>query len=72
MYLRKYDCPESIVPMRQVSILKRDGMKMKKVLKRSMAMLLAVVMTLSTVTFTWAEPAESKPTKTLGQLLTEN
>lgn len=72
MYLRKYDCPESIVPMRQVSILKRDGMKMKKALKRSMAMLLAVVMTLSTVTFTWAEPAESKPTKTLGQLLTEN
>lgn len=72
MYLRKYDCPESIVPMRQVSTLKRDGMKMKKALKRSMAMLLAVVMTLSTVTFTWAEPAESKPTKTLGQLLTEN
>lgn len=72
MYLRKYDCPESIVPMRQVSTLKRDGMKMKKALKRSMAMLLAVVMTLSTVTFTWAEPAESKQTKTLGQLLTEN
>ncbi len=38
-----------------------------------MAMLLAIVMALSTVTFTWAEPvAQAEPTKTLGQLLAEN
>lgn len=36
-------------------------------------MLLAIVMALSTVTFTWAEPAAAKaPTKTLGQLLADN
>ena len=36
-------------------------------------MLLAIVMALSTVTFTWAEPvAQAEPTKTLGQLLVEN
>lgn len=38
-----------------------------------MAMLLAIVMALSTVTFTWAEPAAAKAsTKTLGQLLADN
>lgn len=48
-------------------------MKMKTAFKRSMAMLLAIVMALSTVTFTWAEPAAAKaPTKTLGQLLADN
>lgn len=48
-------------------------MKMKTAFKRSMAMLLAIVMALSTVTFTWAEPtAQAEPTKTLGQLLAEN
>lgn len=46
---------------------------MKTAFKRSMAMLLAIVMALSTVTFTWAEPAAAKaPTKTLGQLLADN
>ena len=36
-------------------------------------MLLAIVMALSTVTFTWAEPAAAKAsTKTLGQLLADN
>ncbi len=36
-------------------------------------MLLAIVMALSTVTFTWAEPvAQAEPTKTLGRLLVEN
>lgn len=48
-------------------------MKMKTAFKRSMAMLLAIVMALSTVTFTWAEPAAAKAsTKTLGQLLADN
>lgn len=48
-------------------------MKMKTAFKRSMAMLLAIVMALSTVTFTWAEPAVAKAsTKTLGQLLADN
>lgn len=48
-------------------------MEMKKALKRSVAMLLAVVMTLSTITFTWAEPAAAaEPTTTLGKLLAEN
>ena len=48
-------------------------MEMKTALKRSMAMLLAIVMALSTVTFTWAEPtAQAEPTKTLGQLLADN
>ena len=48
-------------------------MKMKTAFKRSMAMLLAIVMALSTVTFTWAEPAAAKSsTKTLGQLLADN
>ena len=38
---------------------------MKTAFKRSMAMLLAIVMALSTVTFTWAEPVAAKaPTKT--------
>lgn len=46
---------------------------MKTAFKRSMAMLLAIVMALSTVTFTWAEPAVAKAsTKTLGQLLADN
>lgn len=46
---------------------------MKTAFKRSMAMLLAIVMALSTVTFTWAEPAAAKAsTKTLGQLLADN
>lgn len=36
-------------------------------------MLLAIVMALSTVTFTWAEPAAAKAsTKTMGQLLADN
>ncbi len=36
-------------------------------------MLLAIVMALSTVTFTWAEPvAQAEQTKTLGQLLVDN
>ena len=46
---------------------------MKTAFKRSMAMLLAIVMALSTMTFTWAEPAAAKAsTKTLGQLLADN
>ena len=46
---------------------------MKTAFKRSTAMLLAIVMALSTVTFTWAEPAVAKAsTKTLGQLLADN
>lgn len=65
---RRHGCSKGYV-----CTLEKEGMEMKTALKRSMAMLLAIVMALSTVTFTWAEPtAQAEPTKTLGQLLAEN
>ena len=65
---QRYGCSKGYV-----CTLEKEGMEMKTALKRSMAMLLAIVMALSTVTFTWAEPtAQAEPTKTLGQLLAEN
>ena len=65
---QRYGCSKGYV-----CTLEKEGMEMKTALKRSMAMLLAIVMALSTVTFTWAEPtAQAEPRKTLGQLLAEN